>query len=564
MESRIKVNNNVGKMRYLPHIASNRNASFRLLFERSPEAMLLLDGDVFTDCNPAAVALLGCTSKEEVFSLHPYDISPERQPDGRNSIEKACELIATALQQGSAQFEWVHRRLDGSLIPVEVVLTAIPFGERQILHVVLRDITARLQAEAILYQREFQLQNHRDHLDELVHARTAQIEAANARLQHEVAERKATEQALRRARDELRLLLDIQRAITSRLDPETILQMVADAARRLTDADVSLIVLQDEDVFEVVVYAGSLDWNPGGYQLSRVDSMAGQALANGIPFILHDVCEEPCVCRDLVERIGARSIIAVPLQSTVGANGIIFVAKTQEDALTSDDERVLSMLASGAAIALENAELYTQAQQTAVLEERQRLTRELHDAVTQTLFSANLIADVLPRLWERDPSIAQQRLEEVRQLTRSALAEMRLLLTELRPDTLPNVQLSDLLRQLAEATSGRACLAFTTTLEDTHVLPAEVRITFYRIAQEALRNIAKHARARKGAIHLQTEATSATLRIWDDGRGFDLQLVPADRLGLKIMRERAKAIGATLEITSQPGAGTEVCVTWET
>ena len=144
------------------------------------------------------------------------------------------------------------------------------------------------------------------------------------------------------------------------------------------------------------------------------------------------------------------------------------------------------------------------------------------------------------------------------------LAEMRLLLTELRPDTLPNVRLSDLLGQLAEATAGRACLAFTTTLEDNYDLPAEVRITFYHIAQEALRNITKHARAQKGSIFLQTAATSATLRIGDDGRGFDLQRVPADRLGIKIMRERAKAIGAAFEITSQPGAGTEVCVTWET
>ena len=101
-------------------------AKFRLLFENSPDAMLLLDGDVFVDCNQAAVKMMRCASKEQLLVLRPYDISPEKQPDGRLSNEKARDLIAAAFREGNLRFEWVHRAVDGTDFPVEVLLTAIP------------------------------------------------------------------------------------------------------------------------------------------------------------------------------------------------------------------------------------------------------------------------------------------------------------------------------------------------------------------------------------------------------------------------------------------------------
>ncbi|HEC36159.1 MAG TPA: PAS domain S-box protein, partial [Anaerolineae bacterium] len=131
-------------------------AKFRLLFERSPNAMLLLDGDVFIDCNQAAVEMMRCSGKEQLLALHPYDISPERQPDGRLSVERARELIDMAHQEGSLRFEWVHRRMDGQDFPAEVLLTAIPLHGRQILHVSLGDITERKRAEKELREREAQ------------------------------------------------------------------------------------------------------------------------------------------------------------------------------------------------------------------------------------------------------------------------------------------------------------------------------------------------------------------------------------------------------------------------
>ena len=119
-------------------------ARFRLLFEKSPDAMLLLDEDAFVDCNQAAVEMMGCACKEQLLALHPYDISPERQPDGRLSSEKASELIDKVHQQGNLCFEWVHRRMDGQDFPAEVLLTAIPLPDRQILHASLKDIAERL------------------------------------------------------------------------------------------------------------------------------------------------------------------------------------------------------------------------------------------------------------------------------------------------------------------------------------------------------------------------------------------------------------------------------------
>ena len=121
--------------------------ALRLVFERSPDAILLLDDGVFIDCNQAAVDMLRAAGKDELLSLSPSDLSPAIQPDGTSSTTKAQQMTAVALERGSHRFEWLARRRNGSEFPVEVLLTAIPFQERQILYVVWRDITRRKEAE---------------------------------------------------------------------------------------------------------------------------------------------------------------------------------------------------------------------------------------------------------------------------------------------------------------------------------------------------------------------------------------------------------------------------------
>ncbi len=125
-----------------------------MLFERTADAVMVINNGLFVDCNDAAVNLLRYENRNQILNTHPSDLSPEKQPCGRSSYEKANEIIALAFEKGSHRFEWVHKRADGEVFPVEVILTAIPMGEKKILHVVWRDITERKQAEIALRESE--------------------------------------------------------------------------------------------------------------------------------------------------------------------------------------------------------------------------------------------------------------------------------------------------------------------------------------------------------------------------------------------------------------------------
>jgi PAS domain S-box-containing protein len=213
-------------------------------------------------------------------------------------------------------------------------------------------------------------------------------------------------------------------------------------------------------------------------------------------------------------------------------------------------------------LSMANELLREKAAQDAVLAERTRLARDLHDAVTQTLFSTTLIADVLPELWEMDNAEGRRRLEELRLLTRGSLAEMRTLLVELRPNALVEVPLPTLLRQLVDALATRARINIQLHTEGERKLPADVQIGLYRIAQEALNNVVKHARASEAVITLRL-GVPVRLTVADNGVGFDPSTVSADHLGLKIMSERAETIGAKFSLYSEPGEGTQVSVVWQ-
>jgi signal transduction histidine kinase len=259
---------------------------------------------------------------------------------------------------------------------------------------------------------------------------------------------------------------------------------------------------------------------------------------------------------------GMRAWMWVPLAVKNHIIGGMGVAHVEQDYFTSHDSDLALIVANQAAITMINAELYGQAQALAVLEERQRLARNLHDAINQSLFAAGLIAEVLPRLWDRDQAQARNSLEDLRRLTRGAQAEMRALLAELRPATLTDSSLGDLLHLLGNALSGRLNLPVTVTVTGDFKLPSDVQIAFYRISQETLSNIAKHAKASRAEIDLDKKGDFVELRIRDDGQGFDLGQSLAGHYGLGMMRERAEAVGAQLNVTSQPGHGTELTLRW--
>lgn len=257
-----------------------------------------------------------------------------------------------------------------------------------------------------------------------------------------------------------------------------------------------------------------------------------------------------------------RAYLGLPLVVTDRVFGGLVFYFREKRSFSDEDVQLGQTLAGHAALAIENALLRSQAAEIARLAERSRLARDLHDAVTQTLFSAGLIADVLPALWERNPDIGRQKLNELRLLTRGALSEMRTLLLELRPDTLADVELGDLCRHLANAFSGRTRVPVDFVQEGQAPLPPDVKEAFYRVAQEALNNVAKHANASAVQLHLDAQPGLAEMSIRDDGAGFNAADLAPENLGLKIMRERVEAIGAQLSIDSRPGAGTIVELVW--
>ncbi|MCB8987859.1 MAG: GAF domain-containing protein [Ardenticatenaceae bacterium] len=254
------------------------------------------------------------------------------------------------------------------------------------------------------------------------------------------------------------------------------------------------------------------------------------------------------------------AFLAIPLVVGDEVYGRLTFYYASQRSFDQEDIDQAMLFGDQVALAIENAQLRDDAEEMAVIGERHRLARELHDAVTQTLFSASLIADVLPRIWERNPATGAAKLEELRELTRGALAEMRTLLLELRPATLTESSLAELLRQLAAAVIGRSRLQVDLVVEGERPLPPETQVALYRIAQEALNNIVKHAGATQVMLRLRFGPDCVEMVVVDNGRGFDTTAVGIHSLGLGIMRERAAKIAADLQVESIVGQGTTIRV----
>jgi signal transduction histidine kinase len=209
----------------------------------------------------------------------------------------------------------------------------------------------------------------------------------------------------------------------------------------------------------------------------------------------------------------------------------------------------------------ENTRLHERARHAAVLEERQRLARELHDSVTQALYGVSLQAEAASRaLATGEAAPAANNLREIRQTTQEALSEMRLLLFELRPPLLEERGLLGALESRLGAVEARAGLTTELRGEAVERLPSETEQELYRMAQEALNNVLKHAQASQVSVQLDVSQDRAVLEVVDDGVGFEPALCSKHGFGLPGMRERAARVGGTLQVESAPGAGTRVRV----
>lgn len=416
-------------------------------------------------------------------------------------------------------------------------------------------------------QTEHELHVYQGRLQALVAARTAELTRANIELARAADDNSHLYQQAVAARERLTTLYQAAQAISrASLDPEQIYAEVHRATARLMPAEALAIVVYDEARQEAdyVYMAGVEGRRPGG-RCPLDGSFAGYMARHNASLRIDDFSafrQSELAFALFGSPPDTESGVAALLRGSEQALGMVFVQSYSKGAYTDEDEETLKLLAAHAAIALENARRSQQGRELAAGAERTRLARELHDSVTQTLFSASLLAEALPTIWRGDADAGKRDVGILRQLVRGALAEMRTLLFELRPAALIAADLGTLLHQLGDALTSRTRILVELAITGEAQIPVDVKIEIYRVAQEAFNNIAKHAGATQAWVTLRAEDGRICLSVRDDGRGFDPASVAGDRLGTRIMAERVAAIGACLRIDSAPCRGTEVSVAW--
>jgi ligand-binding sensor domain-containing protein/signal transduction histidine kinase len=388
-----------------------------------------------------------------------------------------------------------------------------------------------------------------------IQRRSQELEALVTERTQEIEQRKNELDALYQADEELMQHLDI----------DQVFQILLEITVKILNADKGTLLYWDGQLNTLVVRA-AIGFESGALEKVQFKpgvGAIGWVMETGEPVIVHDVAEAPQVMEWFKDTEGIHSLMHMPIKGEDKVYGVLNVDYLETRGFGAEEQRLLQALAQRAALAIEQAQLQHEAQKTAIYEERQRLARDLHDAVTQTLFSASLVSEVLPVLWEKDPEIGRDRLKTLNQLTKGALAEMRTLLIELRPSAIEEAELDELIRQLAESTTGRARIPVEVQFSGECDLASEEKVVLYRITQEALNNIAKHAEADHVVIRIECDTSRVELTVEDDGVGFDPGSVLPDRLGLGIMKERAESIGATLSVDSEPNAGARIKLAWD-
>jgi PAS domain S-box-containing protein len=270
--------------------------------------------------------------------------------------------------------------------------------------------------------------------------------------------------------------------------------------------------------------------------------------------------------RQALEMEGVRQVINVPLFAKGRLVGVFNLGTRHKREMKPEELSLLSSIGHQIAVAVENARLYDSVEQSAAISERQRLSRELHDSVTQSLYSVTMYAEAAARqLAAGDTATAAQHLHELRDTAQEALREMRLLIFELRPFALEKIGLVAALQSRLDAVETRGGTHTEMQIDGIQVpdqLPRVVEEELYHIAQEALNNVLKHSRAEHIHVHVTFSDAETLLEICDDGVGFAPGSIgTTGGLGLASLRERAQKIGARLDIESVPGSGTKVNVT---
>jgi signal transduction histidine kinase len=371
-------------------------------------------------------------------------------------------------------------------------------------------------------------------------------------------------QVQRRA-EQLTVLNTIARTATANLDQAYMLPEVTRQIRNGFGYDHVDLFLVDEDTNELVLAAvsgGNVEANLGYRQHVSI-GLLGRAVRSQQVINVADVRQEPEYLL-LAERSETRAELIVPITASGRVLGMLNLEAPQVSDFNNEDVALLETVADVLAGALDNARLYRRSQAAAVLEERNRLARELHDSVTQQLFSMTLTSQAARAHLEKNPQRAAQQLERLQETATAALAEMRALIFQLRPPALRDQGLVAALQQHAAMLAHRESLPIELNVIGDERMASGIEQPLYRIAQEALNNVIKHAQANHVSVSLEFGVDRVRIRVRDNGQGFDPDAPPSPtgrHLGVISMRERAAEIGGTMEIYSSIGGGTEVVVT---
>ncbi len=439
--------------------------------------------------------------------------------------------------------------------------------------VAFQDITIRKQQEA-------ELGEYRRQLERLVQERTEELSISNRMLSHEAQERAMLEEFLQRRIAWMSTFSAVRRKIRGTTDLPAAFEELSKMILPVLDAGSVFSLSWDNRNTQVDFLCGLRPSTQSAAGLGLEPTFGADSVLRGRLELGETVLLSAEEAMAVFGALGScfsgfdfQSLLLVPMFTAERATGVLGVALAcPEEALVTAQNELVTKIALDLATLSQDATMLDQSRALVASEERNLLARDLHDSVTQVLFSASLVAEVLPQIWRRDPALAMQSLQDLRRLTRGALAEMRAMLLELRPSAVAKSPLADLLTQLTEASTSRADLPFKLFIEKTPVLPMAVHLSYYRIAQEALNNIAKHARARQVTVSLSAAPVErdpsgaaryeVRLLIEDDGAGFAPQNGNLEHLGMGIMRERAADIGASLTVESQVGQGTRVTLLW--
>jgi PAS domain S-box-containing protein len=493
-----------------------RESRYLQIAEATSDGILLSDRNGNVVATNRAFCEMHATSVPEVLArpadswIHPDDAA--RRDDERAAVATGTPFESTGLDL----------RADGSPVPVEVRGSSfLLHGERHVLRIV-RDDTARTRAFSLLEQR-------------------------------------------------VAALATIAGKLTVDHTLDEALQHVATCVTQASGAVAAAIhLLDDAGRLRVVACHGLPHGWPEALQASwdaGVDSPSTRALHRQELTVITDAPRIALAnpgfapLHPLLRTVEWSSLVVVPLdasRSKLGAMNVYFRAGDEPD---DEGLRFLRAVADQGALAAENARLFADARAKAGLEERQRLARELHDSVSQALYGIALGAKTARTLADRDPSKIAEPLDYVLTLADAALAEMRSLIFELRPESLAEGGLVAALEKHAEALRARHGLHVTTAATSEPDVPFAAKEALYRVAQEATSNVVKHARATHVDLRLHTERAATVLEITDDGIGFATDRPFPGHLGLTSMRERVELLGGTLTVARRADGGTAVTAT---